>query len=343
MGWKTEWAVSINGRSASRGMNDFLRKIEVHLREGDGGDTADLDLDDTGGRLALPQAGAQVSISLGGVPVFEGYTEEPDWSYARGAGRIFSVHCVAHDSRGAVKDPQHWHQDGGSLEDFLERAAKEAGLSSIKVAPAFASISRQWWSPSGAHFLQLGRRMATELGGVFRVRGGVAVLAERGTGLSAGGAALGAVVFDCGAGTVRSVRARPYSGEQSRSKVRHRWFDRKKNRWMIEDMEITPLDGAPESLAQGHFPRADQDRAKEAGQGRKDEAEHSKGGAEVSTELMVSAMVGAPAVIKNARPGVDGAYKIKSVSHRLDRGGGGESEFELARPDGAAGTDSRAK
>ncbi|WP_454919205.1 phage late control D family protein [Xanthobacter sediminis] len=335
--------MSVNGRSATSAMNDWLKRIEVSLREDDGGDTADLEFDDTGGRLYLPPVGASVSISLGGAPLFQGFTEEPDWGYARGAGRGLVVHCVAHDSRGALKDPQHWHQDGGTLEDFLRRAAQEAGISNLKVAPAFAGITRPWWSPDGAHFCQLGRRLAAELGGVFRIRGSAAIFAERGAGASVSGAALGGVVFDCDGGAVQRVRARPSSGEQSRSKVRQTWFDRKENRWRQEDVEITPLDGAPPSVAHGRYPRADADRAQRAGKGRRNEAEHKKGGAEVVSDLLVSAVIGAPAQILNARPGVDGTYTIKSVTHRLDRSGGGTSEFELARPEGDAGTDSRAK
>ena len=336
MSWKTQWAVSVNGRSASSAMNDWLRRIEVSLREGDGGDTADLEFDDTGGRLYLPPVGASVSISLGGAPVFEGFTEEPEWSFARGQGRMFTVHCVAHDSSGPVKDPQHWHQDGGTLEDFLQRAAKEAGVSSVKVADAFKGMTRPWWSPDGAHFLQLGRRLAAEFGGVFRIRGGTAIFAERGAGTSAGG-----VVFDCDSNTVQRVRARPASGEQSRSKVRNTWFDRKENKWRTEDVEIEPLDGASPSVAHGRYPRADSDRAQRAGKGRKNHAQHHKGAAEVVTDLLVSAVVGAPAQIVNARPGIDGSYTIKSIVHRLDRSGGALSEFELARPEGDAGKDGR--
>lgn len=341
MAWKTSWAVSVNGVDASETMNSRLRSIKVTEKEGDGGDAATLEFDDSGGSLYLPRAGARVGITLDGVQKFDGWTEEPEWTHARGSGRTFNVHCIAHDSRGAVKDPQHWHMDGGSLQDFLSRAAKEAGLSGISVAQAFAGMTRDWWSPDGANFQHLGRRFAAELGGLFRIRGDKAVLAERGTGTGVSGASMPAVIFDCADGSIVSVRATPFAGHENRSKVRMTWFDREQARWRTEDTEIEPLDGAPDSVAHGRFPRADADTAKRAGKGRKDTAAHDKGGATVKCDLRVRVSVGAPATIANARPGVDGEYKVKSCTHSLDRSGGGASDFELGRPDGEAGKDGR--
>lgn len=344
MAWKTRWAVSIDGRDATSAMNDRLRKITIDEREGDGGDSASLDFDDVDAALTLPRAGARVRITLAGLQKFDGWTEEPEWSLDRGGGRTWTVHCTAHDGRGKVKDPQHWHLDGGTLEVFLNRAAKEAGLSAVRVAPAFAALVRPWWSPEGATFLQLGRRLSEELGGLFRLRGDVAVLAERGAGRSASGAALPAVVFDASAGAgVRAIKAHPFSGPQSRSRAKATWFDRATGKYRSEEVEITPLDGAPASTARSRWPSDDADHASGRTKGRKTKADHDKGGATVEHDLRVDVVVGAPARLTGTRPGVDGDYKIKSANHELDRAGGGRSRFELARPSGAAGTDGRKK
>ncbi len=343
MGWITTWAVIVDGRDASSAMNDWLRSIEVQEKEGGGGDTASLEFDDTGGEMYLPRAGARVQIVLGGVRKFDGYTEEPEWHYARNGGRTFSIHCTAHDSRGAVKDPQHWHQDGGTLQDFLGRAAKEAGIASVRIAPAFAAVARSWWSPSGASFLQLGRRLATELGGVFRIRGDQAILAERGSGTSVSGTDLPSVVFDCNDETVASVSGSPFTGHQSRTRAKVTWFDREQGKPRSEEVEIEPLDGAPESIAQGRWRRPNADGAKGAAKGRKNAAEHDKGNLTVKTDLRVGVSVGCPATLVNARPGIDGAYTVKSATHRLARSGGGTSDFSIARPEGKAGKDGRSK
>ena len=342
MAWKTSWSISIDGRDASSGFNPFLIAITVHEKEGKGGDTASLELDDTAGINILPRAGAHVVIALAGVQKFDGYTEDPQCDYSRGGGRKISVHCVSHDSRGPAKDAQRWHQDGGTLADFLSRAATEAGMT-ITVAAAFASIARDWWSPDGASFLHLGTRMADELGAVFKVKANKAVFAERGSGTSAGGAALATVTFDFSDGTMHSGNSTPLKGKSSRTRALSTWFDRKSAKWQIEEVAIDPLAGGPDSHARPRYNRADKDTSRRAAMGRKDDAAHHRGGATVASDLRVAVPVGAPAIIVNWRPGVDGAWVIKGAEHHLTRSGGGISHFELARPSGAAGTDGRAK
>jgi phage protein D len=238
---------------------------------------------------------------------------------------------------------RRWHQDGGTLGDFLGKAGKQAGIVSVVVAPAFASIARDWWSPSGASFMAVGRRLADELGGVFRIRGDKAVLAERGAGASASGTALPPVVFDCRAGTVESIKGKPFTGGASRTKAKVRWFDRKEGKWKAEEVEVAPVDGAPPSVAHGRYPQADAGRAKGRAKGRKNQAAHDKGQMAVKSDFRDDVSVGAPASIVNARPGVDGAYTVKEATHKAERGGGSSSEFELVRPSGTAGKDTRKK
>ena len=46
-------------------------------------------------------------------------------------------------------------------------------------------------------------------------------------------------------------------------------------------------------------------------------------------------------IVTGARPGVDGAYRIKSVTHQYSRGGGFVTSLELIEPRDGAGSDSR--
>jgi phage protein D len=45
--------------------------------------------------------------------------------------------------------------------------------------------------------------------------------------------------------------------------------------------------------------------------------------------------------VVGARPGIDGSYKIESVTHKLDRSKGYETTLELKHPEGDVGSDSR--
>lgn len=349
MAWKTAWAVSVDGKDASAAMNPFLTKIEVNLKEAGGGDTASLSLDDSYAEVSMPLPGAKVSIAIAGVTLFTGFTEAPEHDYSRGGGRCFEVHCVSHDTRGRAKDRQTWHQDGGTFEEFFNRAAKAAGFSSVIIDSEFAKLSRPWWSPAGATFLSLGRQFEQELGGLFRTRGDKAVFARRGSGQSAGGQALGKVVFDCAEdGGIIHVSAHPYSGGEGsggggRTKTKFRFFDRESGEWREGEIKIEGDDDAPPSVAEQRYSQPSTEQGEPTAKGRRDAAKHEMGGATVECDLRVDVAIGAPAEIRNDRPGVDGDYVISSGKIELDRNGGGRSTFELKRPSGKAGKDGRAK
>lgn len=339
MAWKTTWAVGVDGRDATSAMNPFLTSIEIEEKDGDTGDTASLEFDDTGGLCVLPRAGAEVAITLGGTKTFLGYTEEPDCAISRGGGRTISVHCVSHDSRGKVKDAQRWTKEGGTFGDFLTAAGRAAGIS-VTVDAAFAAIARPWWSPNGASFLHLGQRLAREMGAVFKIRGTSAIFLKRGAASAASGTGLATATFDCAGGVING-RAKPFTGRENRTRARATWFDRPTGTWKTEDVEIDPITGAPASTAHGRFPRANAEESSTVAKGRKDKADHDKGSASLTTDLRLDVVVGAPAVIANWRAGVDGEWRVKAAKHHLDRGGGGRSEFTLARPGDDVGKDGR--
>lgn len=339
--WKVTWSVSVDGHDVSDVMNDFLEAIEISEKEKHSGDTASLVLDDTDGKCFLPAPGKRVVITLDHVLKFDGWTEEPEWDRARGGGARWHVHCVAHDSRGKVKDPQHWYQDGGTLGDYLKRAAREAGLAGITIDPVFAAIEQPWWGPVGRSFLHVGQALAEELGGIFKVRGDRAVLAARGSGESASGAALASVVFDAAAGDIAHIRARPFKGAASRSKSQASWFDREKGRHQRETEKIDPIKGGPDSAATARYMKADRIGATFHNRGRGKKAGAEKGAVTIEGPLRVTVPIGAPAEVRNTRPGVDGNWKVTAAHHRLTRGGGGTSTHTLDTPAGSVGTDGR--
>lgn len=56
----------------------------------------------------------------------------------------------------------------------------------------------------------------------------------------------------------------------------------------------------------------------------------------------VRAQPEAELILKGVRPGIDGVYRIKTVEHSLDRGGGVATRCEVGEPAGGAGVDDRA-
>ncbi|WP_127076132.1 phage late control D family protein [Rhodomicrobium lacus] len=340
MAWTVAWAVHVDGIDVSSRMNAYLTEIEVHDKDGTASDTASLTFSDSDGALMLPKHGGRVVIYLSAAKAFEGTVDEVRSSGSKGGGRMLHVSAKGFDSRGKVKEPQSFHKDKATLRDFLGDAAKRAGLSGVTVDPSFASIQRDFWSADGETIIHLGRRLADELGGTFKIRGDKAVLAKRGSGTTPGGAALPTVTGTWGQNLI-SWDITPYQGRPRFTKAKARWFDRKSAKWKTKEVEIEAGDGAPEASNNVPYPKSDEKEAEGTAKGRKAESERESGGGSAEIDFDVMAQAEGTFVLVGARPGVDGTYRIAGVTHRLSKSGGATTSLELKQPQGDAGKDKR--
>lgn len=323
------WRVSVNGRDVTDRMNDFIESIECTDKEGGGDDTATIVFNDNDGQCASPPKGADIEIELDGAMVFKGYTDAPESVVSRGGGMTLNVPCTSTDRRGKVKQRLQHHKDDCTLKEFLEDAAKKAGLSGIKVDPEFAEIKRDYWRAGGESFAHLGRRLAEEFGGTFKIRGKQAVLAKRGGG-APGGGALPTVYITRGDNLIES-RIKPFVGRPRFAKARVRWYDRAEAKHKIKDVEIGAAPGADASDFLGEA-RPDEKSAGDAGKGRKAESEHEGGEGSCTILLAVEAQAGAPAIVSIGKADIDGAFVISSRTHRVNRQGMAETTLELKQP-----------
>lgn len=343
MPWKVEWKVFIDGEDMTSGMRQYLTKISVSDKDGSASDTCSLDFDDSGGQLKMPKEGASVVVFLDGAQVFSGTVDVPKSSGSRGGGRTLSVTAKGFDPKSKAKEAQSHHMDDATLQQFMDKAAKNAGLSSVTIDPAFASISRDYWSASGESFLHIGQKIAREIGGTFKLRGDKAVLAKRGEGLSATGAAMPTVygtISPAGTstGNVINWTISPVSGRAKFSKTKARYFDRP--RANFKELEIeTEIDA--DATDEVRTTVADEDQAKAVAEGRKAASEREGGSGTVLLDLAVTAQAEGTFVLSGARPGIDGTYRIVGVTHSADRSGGATASLELKQPSGDAGKDER--
>lgn len=342
MAWAVDWRVEIDGQDVSGGMLPWLTSIEVNDKDGTASDTATLTFADPHGQSILPDADMSVAIFLSGVKVFAGTLDAPRFTFARGQGRTLSVSAKGVDVKGKAKQRLSFHKDDATLQDFLGDAAKRAGQKAPKLDPAFASIKRPYWSAQGESFLHLGERLARELGGTFKVRSGQPVLAKRGEGKSPDGQAMPTVTATIGErGNVLSCDVTPRRGRPAYAKARVRYFDRKAAAFKQQDVEIQGENGEALSLPGGDA--ADEGSAKDAAGGRKSDADREGGSGSVRILFDVAAQAEGTLNLSGAREGVDGTYRIVSVTHKLDRSGGAETSLEIKQPQDGAGKDPRGK
>ncbi|MCG6115118.1 MAG: late control D family protein [Mesorhizobium sp.] len=339
MNWTVSWQVFVDGMDMSSAMRPFLLDIEVNDKDGTASDTCSLTFDDTDGQLLLPRHGAKVRVLLQGVQIFFGTVDDVRSSGSRGGGRQVRVGAKGMDSRGKVKEPQSFHKDDASLEEFLGDAAEKAGLVGIRVLGRLQSIRRDYWAADGESFIHLGQRLARELAATFKIRategGDMAVLApiEHDEPLP--------VVTGRVGGNVISWDIAPFTGRRVFTRARARWFDRESGTFREREVEFDVEGDLPESTNVIRSPVYDEDQAEAAGEARKAEAAREGGEGSVELDLAPEAQAEGKFVLVGARPGVDGTYRISAVRHRASRSGGSTTGLELKQPQDGAGKDDR--
>lgn len=229
--------------------------------------------------------------------------------------------------------------DDASLQGFLDKAASNAGLAGIKFDPAFANIQRDYWSADSESFLHLGQKIAREVGGTFKIRGDWAVVAKRGSGLSPSGAALPPVMGVVGVNVI-CLDIEPISMRDRFKTSVVRYFDRPEA--MFKTVEVGTDDERAKVDRESLTSAVDEAHAREIAEGRKSDSKREGGDGSAELDLDIDAQPEAQFILRGARPGVDGAYRIASVGHKVDRGGGSTTSLELKEPGQGAGSDDRA-
>lgn len=338
MPWTVVWKVEVNGQDMTAAMKPFLTDITVTDKAGESSDTCSLTFDDTDAQIRLPAEGSSVRVSLQGVQVFQGIVDKVRSSGARGGGRTLSVQAKGMDSRGKVKEPVQLHQDDGSVGDFLKKLGGVAGYS-VKVDGALGAIVRTYLAADGESFLHVGQRLARELGGTFKIRGTEAVLAKRGE--DAGLPAIAGRVGE--GGNVVSWNIAPFNGRPAFTKAKVQWFDRETAAFKEKEVGIDLGRALPEAVNLIRSKAADEGQAKDITDARKREAEREGGEGSVELDLEPEAQAEGKFTLTGARPGIDGTYRIESVSHKATRSGGSTTSLTLKQPQGNAGKDTRKK
>lgn len=331
------YEVLVGGANITTLLAPILTQLTITDSAGTHSDTASLDLDDTDGRVLLPQPQAPVVISLGWVgaglrEAFRGTVDEVRSSGSRGVGRTLSISAKGVDTTGKAKEGQQRHFDDQTVETILKEAGAPAGITQIEVDPELAGIVFPYLDMRDESFLHLGQRIARQIGGGFRIQGQRAVLAKR------AGSYTPTVVAAWGI-NLHSWDITPAVGRGRYTETRARTYDMKQAREVI----VTAVTGTTLSdavLSRREF-LADEDAAQRTAEGDAAEAKEKAGGGSVVIEGTTDAVPDGLCVLAGARPGVDGTYRIKTVTHSISRGGGWATSLDLAEPQGEAGSDSR--
>lgn len=319
--------VTVGGSNITSTISPVLTSISVSSKVGTHSDTATLELDDTDGRISMPSIGAPVVIALGweeqGVRVvFTGTVDEIKSSGSRSGGRMMNITAKGMDTTKKPKQAQQRHFDKKSVKDILTAAGKSAGIEEVDVDPSLASIVRQYFDMRDESFIHAGERLAREIGGNFRVQGTKAIMSKR------GGAYTAAVQAAWGV-NLHSWDMSPSLGRTQFNKTRARWYDKKKAEWQTSEQDT---DLQVDATFDHRYSKADKDEADQQADSDKATSKRDSGEGSVTIEGDTGAVPDGLCIISGARAGIDGPYRIESVTHQYSRGGGFTTQLNLKQP-----------
>jgi phage protein D len=316
--------VTVAGTNITTTLMPVLISLSVSDKVGTHSDTASLEIDDTDGRIVLPRIGAPVIVALGwqdeGVRVvFTGTVDEVRSSGSRGSGRTLSISAKGMDTTKKPKEGQQRHFDDSTVESILKEAGKTAGVTEVEVDPSLTVITRKYFEMRDESFIHMGERLAREIGGNFRIQGTRAIMSKR------GGTYTAAVVAAWGR-NLHGWDISPSLGRAQYSQVRARWYDPKKAEWQEaeEDTDLTV-----EARHDHRYAKPDRDEANQQTASDKATSERDAGEGSVTVEGDTSAIPDGLCIVTGARPGIDGPYRIESVTHSYSRGGGFVTTLDL--------------
>jgi phage protein D len=320
--------VSIDGASIAAKLSPILSSLTVSIQSGTHGDTAQIDLDDTGGRIAIPKIGAKIKVSLGWIgagmrEVFSGTVDEVRSSGARSGGLKLAIAAKGFDTTGKAKEGQERHFDDKTVKEIITAAAQPSGITP-DVDPDLAEIVIDYIDMRGESLLHFGQRLARMVGGSFRVTGEKAILAKR------AGTYTPTVLASRGI-NLHSWDITPLIGRGIYGKAEARFFNR-----ATGEVEKVVVETGLKSDAVFVRRELCEDRAAAERAAKADAAisKERSGGGSVTIEGAPDAIPDGLCLIVGARAGINGSYRIKGVTHNLSRGGGYTTTLELAHPQG---------
>ncbi|MFN3892013.1 MAG: phage late control D family protein [Beijerinckiaceae bacterium] len=336
------YKIIVAGQDVTSRFDPLLLDVSVTDNIGSTSDTCEIELADPGGMIKFPGKGDPILVFMGvddagAGEVFRGTVDEVRSRGSKQNGRIMRISGKGIDTTKKVKEPQQKHKDDASFGDVAQEWGQAAGVQ-VTVHGDLASIQRKYWDMRGESFIHWGKRVADEIGASFKVSGDRAVFVPANDGETASGQGAPSLSVVFGQNLLEWDIA-PVIGRPAYKTTEVRWYDREAGQWKTEKVE-TKNEGVDAS-ARFKFTDANQDQAKKKAEseGKKSEREGAEGTVEIVGDP--TAKAGGKCIVVGVRPGIDGEYRIKSATHRLQKSSGYTTSLSLDQAQGEAGKDGR--
>ncbi len=290
-----------------------LIKLSVTDEAGIKSDALDVTLDDRDARIAVPAPGVVITVALGyketGLTPLGQYTA--DEVALSGPPASLGFRGASADMGGALKSMKTRNFDEITLGGLVETIAGEHTLKSA-VSESLGKIAYEHIAQVDESDMHLLTRLAKPHDAIATVKAGALLLAERGLGLSIGGAALPVIAVD--KGDLTDYRVTLAERGKYRSAVAS-WHDDNTGKTKT----VAAGDGEPTYRLRHVHPT--RERAEQAARAKLKSL--TRGKAQLSLTMPGNPTIAAEARIRlsGIRSGVDGLWSIATVTHTLDAGG----------------------
>lgn len=315
---KTPGAViSVNGKPVASLFNERLISVTVTDKEGVTSDTVSCELNDGMPFAQIPRKGDIITVSLG-------YLESGVLPFGSFVADDPEVHCLPYklvvngkgtDMRKTPKQHGARHWDDAKVEDILKDIAKNNGWG-LRIDPKVAAYKYGWFGQEDESDIHVVERLARRHGALFQVKNGILIFAKKGSGQTAGGAGLTAVIaepFNIVENTCRTT----FAHRNSFAKVKAHAQDRKTAARKEVEAKSDPNGSADYTLAE---PYADEDEAKKAAEAKA--ADLKAATIKTSVDLFGDPAIraGAPFRYQDVRPELDDIpFIIETATHKLTK------------------------
>jgi phage protein D len=336
------YQVSVAGQDVTSRFDPLLTSITVTDNIGDASDTCEIELSDPEGSIKFPGKGDPINVffgvdEAGAGEVFKGTVDEVRSRGSKDSGRYIRISAKSIDTTKKVKEPKQKHKDNAKFGDVAKEWGQSAGLQ-VTVHGDLASVERPYWDMRTESFIHWGRRIADEIGASFKVSGDRAVFVPANDGETASGQGAPSLSIQFGVNLLEWDIA-PIIGRPAYKQVEVRFFDVKEGQWKTEKAETSATGVEAGATHRFTDPNKDQAKSKAKSEGKKSDRKGAEGTIEIVGDP--TAKAGGKCVLIGARPGVDGEYRINSVTHKLQKNSGYVCSLSVDQAQGDAGKDNR--
>lgn len=309
--------ITVDGKPVSGLFLERLISVTITDKEGTQSDTIDLELDAGPPYFAIPREKAIIKAWIEG-QYFGAYTA--DDRDLRCLPYKLHLQGKSADMRDDLKEHRSRHWDNQTFGGVVNQIASENGLAA-QVDPELASFKGAdgyfaQEMESGLHWIE---RQSRRLDGVFAIKDGKLIVAKKGKGASAGGAAMPTLIVTPQM-ILKDSCSIKWCERETHKAVRGAYHERGEAKRKYEEAPISRGNGKAKLTMRHQY--ANKDEAKRAATARANELQRTSLQTSVDIEGNTGARGGAPMEYKDVHPAADGQpFIIESAAHRFSKRG----------------------